>query len=635
MKPRVPRRSGPDLAQFKNRPRGDEGAYIAVPEAGRVYHAGTTIPAMGLRFVQRPDGLIVPEAIARGPQPIDLIKTYITYSELFGHPPYPDYIVEALGGVPRLEFVRTCASVLGLYEKLGASRQDVDGQLAEVWFKDKGKAIILGLLRANATLVAPQTLLLLMQFALARSPDVVEPRSETPHALQTMILALQEGLGSGVDETESNIFTGDPKSTLFRQMVAGHHLGSTQDEATTIAHHQQRWVRLPRAHAGEAGAVDLYQAFRDATGLDKDDFTTVALALWAHCETHNAFPIPASAVASLTIAKDVVDRCMALISRTADEFRAMVMSTKPELQTEWSFDPIRQFPLLRLHNGDLLVLSKTLLMERIYGWLPMFDLVEGLVAAGRKKDAARAEGWFRHICELDALDGIAALAGSRLFVEAQIQAAFGGGVQNADAAIDYPDAWLVIEIGTRQLSRATVVATTPEGLEADLKRGIDEKAIQLDATIRELITDESRLTAQAARPRRRYVAVLVLTEGFPVNPLTTTAIKERLKAAGLLADPRIGPLHVLDQEELDMAEASSEDGGPSLLQLLEEHERSAFATSAFKDWLILERGRGTGPRRPNRLETVRKEAWQTARGRLNEAAAEQAPSEAGGGSATP
>lgn len=106
--------------------------HIAIPEAGRLYLSGTTIPAIGAKFVQRPDGIIDPETVARGPRPIDLIKTYVTYSELFGHPPYPDYIVEALGAVPRLDFVRLCASVLGLYEKLGASRRDVDRQLAEV-----------------------------------------------------------------------------------------------------------------------------------------------------------------------------------------------------------------------------------------------------------------------------------------------------------------------------------------------------------------------------------------------------------------------------------------------------------------------------------------------------------------------
>jgi hypothetical protein len=65
-----------------------------------------------------------------------------------------------------------------------------------------------------------------------------------------------------------------------------------------------------------------------------------------------------------------------------------------------------------------------------------------------------------------------------------------------------------------------------------------------------------------------------------------------------------------------MAEATVEEGGASLLQLLEEHEKSSLSTSAFKDWLILDRGRSTGPRRPRRLEGVRAEAWQPAIERL-------------------
>jgi hypothetical protein len=369
--------------------------------------------------------------------------------------------------------------------------------------------------------------------------------------------------------------------------------------------------------------------------VDKDAFTTVALAIWAHCELHSAYPIPASVVDSIAMPREVVERTLSLIARSPDEFRDLVLNTKPEDQTEWSFDALRRFPLLRLQNGDLLVLSKTLLMQRIFGWLPMFDLVEGIKAAKGKKAADQAVTWFRRLCELDALEGIVKMAGSRLFDQDAIQGAFGTAAPNADAAIDYPDAWVVVEVGTRQLTRATVVATTPEGLEADLKRGVDEKAAQLDATLSALIANETLLTGRPARARRRYLAVLVLTEGFPVNPLTVEAIRVRLAAAGLLTDPRIGPLHIVDQEELDMAEAIAEDGGPSLLQLLEDHERSNLATSAFKDWLIVERGRGTGPRRPRRLEGSFKEAWQTVRERLSDAAkrgAEGEPDRAGNGS---
>lgn len=619
VEPSSSRRPEPGLGKFKRRPLGDEGAYIAVPEPGRMYLAGTTIPAVGAKYVQRPDGLLVPQALARAPQPLDLIRTYVTYSELFGYPPPSEYVVEALGAVPRTEFVRGVAGLLGVYERIGASRPEIDRALADRWFKEPAIGLIRGLLGERATLVAPQTLLLLMQFALVRSHEVPDADA-TPHPLPALILAVQEGLGGIRDADESNVFTGDTRSALFRQVVAGHHFGSTDDEATTMAHHHQRWSHLSGTHAGDPRAVDLSKAFHAATGVEKDDFTAVGLAIWAHCETHHSYPIPAAAFDSFNLAPEVVRDSLALMSRSVEEFRSLILAIPTDFQTEWSFDILRRFPLLRLDDGSVLVLSKNLLIDRIYGWLPLFDVIEGLKSARRRKDADRVEGWFRHLCELDALENIRSLAGSRLYAEDAIQSAFGTAVLNADAVIEYPDAFVVVEIGTRQLSRSTVVATTPEGLEADLKRGVDEKAAQLDATITELIADESRLTGRPARARRRYLAVLVLTEGFPVNPMTSTAIRERLAASGLLADPRIGPLHVIDQEELDMAEAIAEGGGPSFLELLEQHEPSNLGSSSFKDWLILERGAGAGPRRPTRLEALRQDAWQPAIDRLRKPA---------------
>ena len=229
--------------------------------------------------------------------------------------------------------------------------------------------------------------------------------------------------------------------------------------------------------------------------------------------------------------------------------------------------------------------------------------------------------WFRAMCEADVLASLDSHAGragpgQRLYGEPEIQAAFGTGVSNADAAIEYPGSWVVAEISTRQLKRQTVVAGDPAELEDDLQKGVDAKVAQIASTIRELISDESRLTGRAPHARRRYLPLLIITEGFPVNPMTMTAVSERIKASQLLDDPRIGPLHILDQEELDMAEAMVEQGGSSLLELLEGHERSTLANSAFKDWVVLDRGRGTGPLHPKRLEKPHEQAFEPVLDRL-------------------
>lgn len=181
-------------------------------------------------------------------------------------------------------------------------------------------------------------------------------------------------------------------------------------------------------------------------------------------------------------------------------------------------------------------------------------------------------------------------------------------MKNADAALDYGDAWVVAEISTRHLTRESIAGGSAEALEKDLERGIITKVAQIDSTITQLIRNETWLTGYASTPRRRHVAVLVVREGFPVNPMTMTAIHGRLAEKHLLADPRIGPLHILDQEDLNIAEAIAESEGPSLLQLLEQHETGNLRNMDFKSWLIVERG--LEAKRPERIAGPYENAWR-------------------------
>ena len=198
----------------------------------------------------------------------------------------------------------------------------------------------------------------------------------------------------------------------------------------------------------------------------------------------------------------------------------------------------------------------------------------------------------------------------RLYLAADIQKAFGTTKKNADGTLEYADAFVVIEVSTRPLTRKSVVGGSPDALEEDLDKGIDQKVEQLDETIHRLMEDEKRLTLHAPAARRKYVPVLVVTEGFPVNPMTIAVINARLERKGLLQNPRIGPLHILDLEELYMVEGLTHGGGPSLLELLEEHERASLSRMSFKDWLLMEK-RVQPPRSP-RINRPFNRAWAPA-----------------------
>ena len=199
------------------------------------------------------------------------------------------------------------------------------------------------------------------------------------------------------------------------------------------------------------------------------------------------------------------------------------------------------------------------MVERAFGWLPYFDMTEPDNASrATKRPAERSKAPFRKLCEREAVESLEANVAAgrkrgRLFDWATLRAAYPTG-QIADAAIAYGDEWLVVEVSSGQLKRETVVGGFAGALDLDLVRLIDEKVLQIEATIDHIRADPGRLTGDARR-RRRFVPVLVIAEGVPVNLLAHTTITERLAGAGRLAGADVGPLHILDTEDLYVAEA--------------------------------------------------------------------------------
>lgn len=624
VKGRQPRPDAPSFEDYLQRQPGEEGNWLFAPDPERRYMPGSTVPLLATGYVQRSSGIFVPEAAARGPAPIDLITTYVTAEEIFDQRLGLEFVRYVLPQVSRGSLLRWCAELLGFYEALGASRKEIDSALVEHWqFREPVANRLRTELRNNRTLVTPQAILLLAQFALVLCPEDAAKDAEVPR-FAVLAFAIQDALGQQRDERENpedHTFSGETASTLFREVISNQDFNAWTDEGTLLARHHLHWEKLPAEARDRPGRVDLAELFDEATGVSKDIFTAVGTAIWAAVEVHRRYPLPISDLGLLKLERTQIEAALNLFAATPDYLAGDITKRAERLQTEWSFDVLRRYPVVRLDGENLLVLSKRLLLQRIFGWVPMFDVISGLRAQGRNADAARADNWFRAMCEIDALTGLRNMmppAGGarRMYEEAEIQAAYGTDAKNADAALDYGSAWVVTEISTRHLTRDSIVAGDAEALARDFQLGIEEKVEQIDTTIRYLIEDESRLTGYPAVPRRRYVGMLIVTEGFPTNPMSRITIRERLKARGLLTEPRIGPLHILDQEELNMAEAVVEQGGPSLLQLLAEHERSNLRGSGFKDWLIVERG--TQPGRPKRIKGPYERAWRPVVSRVQE-----------------
>ncbi|MGW4830809.1 hypothetical protein ACWEOG_24730 [Amycolatopsis japonica] len=77
------------------------------------------------------------------------------------------------------------------------------------------------------------------------------------------------------------------------------------------------------------------------------------------------------------------------------------------------------------------------------------------------------------------------------------------------------------------------------------------KAKQLEATLSRLRHDESLLTGRPRVGNRRFVPVLVISEGLPLGPVTRAVIDERLRVEDVLQEPVVRPLHIMGVDELE------------------------------------------------------------------------------------
>ena len=155
----------------------------------------------------------------------------------------------------------------------------------------------------------------------------------------------------------------------------------------------------------------------------------VGTAVWAAATQKLAYPLDIARL-GLNLETGRIEAALRLFCATEADLKVETERLDGALEMQWSFNAFGRYPVVRLDEERLLVLSPRLLLDRVFGWLPLFDLMTGLRAQGRGPAADRAKLWFERLCEADALEALANLMPSgagtrRFFDEGAIQAAFG------------------------------------------------------------------------------------------------------------------------------------------------------------------------------------------------------------------
>lgn len=576
------------------------GDHIWVPRPDEALIPGSTAPAVVSEFVQAPSGLFVPRAAAAPAEPLDMVHLYLTGEEVFGEQPPVEWVIQQLQRMRSDDALTFAAQVLAATHAPGMNRHEVDEHFLPQWLVEPTLTRVRNILRdRRRVLVVPQMAHVFLKLAAVfcpAEPDASDPPGR-PHAV---LLSLPDLLRDDLEEAET-VITG-AAGTLTRELVANQLFNARPDHAAVVGRYSSRWLCLPTELADDPRVVDLAGLYEEATGAPLGDVMAAAMALFATSISGSPRVNP-NFLDAFGWDSERTERAVAVFVADIATLRAAVEQEVRGFGWNWSASSVARYPVARLTNGDLLVLDPSLMIRRAFGWLPLFDIQAGLgPGEPARKRAARAEGTLRHLAEVQALESVRQVVGEgsgRVFTEAELQAVPGRRDSKVcDAVVDYGDAWVLLEVTTTQLRRESVAAMPGPHLDDDLDKLV-EKAEQLHEAIETLRVGHSYLTGAEARERVRYLPVLVLAEGFPVNPATLTLLRERVAAAGWLTAEDTARLELMDLEDLDVVEALQEHGGPSFRDLLVGKQAHSLRDVGVKDYVLL--GLGRRVRRPERI----------------------------------
>jgi hypothetical protein len=546
-------------------------------------------------------------------QPIDQLRTFLTCDEIFGTSLAVDAAYDELSRIAIDEVIVNMASVLRALRQPGVIAKNFDIYFANKFFKDPARSRVVNLLRsADRVLVVPQAVLKLVQLAMQYSPPSV-PASESPGNIVLALMIITDHLGRNSSGDDFEYVIKDVPGGLGRELIANQLFNAQLHEPHSLGRFVRTWLQLPIERADDPKVVDLENAYHRYSGVKLRDLIAVGIALWTGALQHGSV-IGAGYYRNSALSPERFNPPLSLISSSIPAMRDLIRDEVNQGGEDWAFDAFSRFPIVRLSNDELVVIDPDMLVRRVFGWTVLFDIENGPVADNfseieSRKQIDQVKVCLQHLAEVytgEVLDSIApSLAGvSRVYHDTQLKKAYSGNrVKVADAAIDYGDAWVVVETTTTHMRRDSVKGRSDDAVVADLKKFVNE-ARQIDSTIACLREKEQNLTGCAAVARKKFYPVIVATEGFPVNPITMTLLRGMVRDANILTHADTMPLEVMDITELEMIEGVQAEGGPNFRQLLHRKSEGNLALCSMYQYMLEEaRLSASRPPRLHRLFT--------------------------------
>lgn len=601
----------PDIERLRRFFAGQEPEglepFLSVVEPGRLTFEGTTVPIVGATRIATRGDLLVAEGSREQAEPTAAYLVLTDYLALENEGIEVD--VDAFMGMlvadhPQVEMVAQLAILDHLLGQQGSS-QELAKRYAEFWqpnVKERLAAALGPSAVPRRAFLARQPILAAIRYVLTRDPPLT-PTEHYPSLFAAILLthAIAVTLEASGEDTGDQI-AGHP-AYLVLEVVRAAGLYSMVDMYAAI----DRVVRLWRVYGTRVtrGGLDRTPAelLVEATGLELEDIVGLGFVLLARrvngLKGESVFDPDGLRV---RMDPNRIGAFLELVSTEPEAIRDALQRS----DSRFAFLPFEQTPVLRTERG-LLVMDEVALWKRITSGLywVVHDYIKNVRAPGTDMNLRWNEA-YSEMVEMAVEDQLHAMAppllgseGTLFFTEEDLERAYGSG-QRADAAVDFGDVLMLTEVVSGQLAVATRIEGSIRKFKDDTSRLVIEKCEQLEAASQAILRDESSLTRSEPVPGRRILPVVVVGGGYPVSRLTMAYIREELERLGILQDPRVMPLAIIDMDELEMLEGLAERG-TNPVDVLRAWRESALGEWPFSLYVINTYGPWGPANRPTRM----------------------------------
>src|SRR5450759_3104473 len=251
--------------------------------------------------------------------------------------------------------------------------------------------------QGNWLFLAPQVLLGLAKVALLLAPSAATRDPDRRRGeVVTAALGLATRLGAGPPPTDEPTFGGVPRSMAI-DLCCNQLFNRSIDLGTELGRHQQYRELAAAAFPHMAAQYD--QVFLESTGTTPDALFDIGFSALLKQNEFQVAVIDPTTFEQLDHPKEHVTRGIELLAADTTTLAAAVERGVNEQGFEWSFTAMRESPMLKRTQSDLLILHPGFLIERICSSAFYWEVIAGLNArveggGQRGKEAKTLRGSF-------------------------------------------------------------------------------------------------------------------------------------------------------------------------------------------------------------------------------------------------